>query len=227
MFAFGSRLLSAGLINTKLIQFTWQSQLSSRIVMLITFISTMVLPLEYAIYLGILSTILIYLGESSRVNLSYMIQNGNKQYLELPIEGIEQRNPNIAVVNIEGDLYFAAIDDLQKQIERVLQTDIKVLILRFRRTHLLASTGIMALDHLIKIAREKGVEVLFCGVQEETYDMLKSAGLTSIIGDSKIFTAKEILFDSTHSAIIKAKTILIDQPTANEGEPSPDLGANH
>ncbi len=107
-----------------------------------------------------------------------------------------------------------------------LQTDIKVLILRFRRTHLLASTGIMALDQLIKRAREKGVEVLFCGVQEETYDMLKSAGLTSIIGDLKIFTAKDILFDSTHSAITKAKTILGDQPTKNEGEPPPDLGAN-
>jgi SulP family sulfate permease len=213
---------AAGLFNTKLIQFTWQSQLSSRIVMLITFISTMVLPLEYAIYLGIISTILIYLGESSRVNLSYMIQNVNGQYLELPIEGIEERNPDIAVVNIEGDLYFAAIDDLQKQIERILQTDVKVLILRFRRTHLLASTGIMALDHLIKMAREKGVQVLFCGVQEETYELLKSAGLTSIIGDSKIFTAKDILFDSTHSAINAAKTILGDQPLSGVGEPPHD-----
>ncbi|MBG0770814.1 MAG: SulP family inorganic anion transporter, partial [Anaerolineaceae bacterium] len=52
---------SATLINPELIKLTWQSRLNSRIVLLVTFISSLVLPLEYAIFLGILSTILMYL----------------------------------------------------------------------------------------------------------------------------------------------------------------------
>jgi SulP family sulfate permease len=199
---------AAGLINTHLIKLTWQGQLKSRVAMVVTFVSTLVLPLEYAIFLGILSTILIYLGESSRVIMSYMIEDEEGNFLELPIEGIEQKNPKIAIINIEGDLYFAAVEDMQSQVERVLNTDLKVLILRFRRTHLLASTGIMALDHLIKSARDKGVHILFCGIQKETYELLESSGLTSIIGESSIFTAKDILFYSTHAAIEKAKTLI-------------------
>jgi len=146
---------AAGLINLSLIKLTWQSHNQSRVVMIITFISTLVLPLEYAIFLGILTTIVIHLGETSHMNLSYFIENEEGQFIEYPLQGIEKQTPHIAIINIEGDLFFAAVQDLQDQVERILETDIKVLILRFRRTHLLASTGIMALDHIVRLAHDK------------------------------------------------------------------------
>jgi len=198
---------AAGLINVNLIKLTWQSRLQSRAVMVITFVSTLVLPLEYAIYLGILSTILIYLGESSRMNLSYIIEGEDGQFIELPLDGIKREEPTIAIVNIEGDLYFAAVQDLQTEVEKVLGTDVKVLILRFRRTHLLASTGVMALDRLVRTAKDKNVEVLFCGIQKDVLEPLKAAGLTEIVGDSHIFHASYKIFDSTQSALKEAKRI--------------------
>ncbi len=137
---------AAGLINISLIKLTWQSGLQSKAVMLITFISTLVLPLEYAIYLGILTTIVLHLGVSSRMNLSYIIEDDQGDFLEYPMQGFADQNPEIAIINIEGDLFFAAVQDLQDQVDRILETEIKVLILRFRRTHLLGSTGIMVLD---------------------------------------------------------------------------------
>jgi SulP family sulfate permease len=199
---------AAGLININLIKLTWQSRLQSRAVMVITFVSTLVLPLEYAIYLGILSTILIYLGESSRMNLSYIIEGEDGQFIELPLDGIKREEPTIAIVNIEGDLYFAAVQDLQTEVEKVLGTDIKVLILRFRRTHLLASTGVMALDRLVRTAKDKNVEVLFCGIQKDVLEPLEAAGLTEIVGDSHIFHASYKIFDSTQSALKEAKRIV-------------------
>lgn len=202
---------AAGLINIKLIKVTWHSKINSRVVMVITFISTLVLPLEYAIYLGILSTILIFLVESSHLNLSYIIESDDGQYIELPMDHIQHRKSQIAIINIEGDLYFAAAEDLRAKIEEVLSAEIKILILRFRRTHLLASTGVMTLDQIIKSAREKGVEILFCGVQDETYEPLKTAGLTDRIGSSRIFFAKDTLFASMQAALKEAKAILEKQ----------------
>lgn len=208
---------SAGLINIHLIELTWQSKLQSRIVMVLTFISTLVLPLEYAIYLGILSTILIFLGESSHVKLNYIIEGEDSQFIELPMEGIEEHNPQIAIVNVEGDLYFAAVEDLQEQIEKVLETDLKVLILRFRRAHLLASTGIMALDQIIHAAREKGIQILFCGIQDDIQESLNIAGVSEIIGNSRIFPADHQLFRSTQQALDKAREILqTNQPKLKE-----------
>lgn len=202
---------AAGLINIPLIKMTGQSRMQSGIAMGITFLSSLILPLEYAIYLGILSTILIYLGESSRVNLSYLIVSEDGHYLELPIEKIKAQNSKIVIVNIEGDLYFAAVEDLKKQIDSILETDLKVLILRFRRTHLLGSTGIMALDQLLQSARKKGVKILFCGLRDEVLNPLKDAGITEILGESSIFLADNQLFSSTQQALEKAGEIIQDQ----------------
>ena len=202
---------AAGLINIHLIKLTWQSRLQSGIVMGITFLSSLLLPLQYAIYLGILSTILIYLGESSRVILSYLVVDEDGHFQELPIEKIKSQDSKIVIVNIEGDLYFAAVEDLKNQIDSILETDLKILILRFRRTHLLGSTGIMALDQLIQSARKKGVRVMFCGVQDDIHNPLKDAGLTEILGESSIFLAEDQLFSSTQRALKKAREIVENQ----------------
>lgn len=208
---------SAGLINVALIKQTWQSRIQSRVVLAITFASTLVLPLEYAIYLGILTTILIYLGESSRMNLSYIIENEDGNFIELPIKLIETQEPKIAIINLEGDLYFAAVEDLQNQIEQVLESNIKVLILRFRRTHLLASTGVMALERLIKTARRKGVKILFSGIQEDILEPLKVTGVLDLIGQPNIFNANHILYASTQHALTRAK-YLLDQEEKSKKE---------
>jgi SulP family sulfate permease len=203
---------AAGLININLIKMTWQSHLKSGVAMAITFASALTLPLQYAIYLGILSTILIYLGEKSRVNLSYLVVDENGHYHELPMEKIKEEKSDIAIVNIEGDLYFAAAEDLKTQIESILETDLQVLILRFRRTHLLASTGIMTLDQLLQSAQKKGVKVLFCGLQNEVLEPLQDAGLTEILGESSFFLAEDQLFSSTQRALEQANKIIKNDP---------------
>ncbi len=199
---------ASGLINFNLIKVTWQSRVISRFVMVITFLATLFVPLEYAIYLGILFSILVYLAESSHINLSYIIEDESGQFIELSLEKIKNLEVEIAIVNIEGDLYFAAVEDLQRQIENLLETNLKVLILRFRRTHLLASTGIMTINSLIRSARKKGIDILFCGIQSDIYEPLEDAGVLDNVGKANIFPAKDQIFKSTQIALKEAKTIL-------------------
>jgi len=206
---------SAGLINISLIKLTWQSRVQSRVVMLLTFVSTLVLPLEYAIYLGVLTAILIYLGQSSHINLNYIVEDEEGQFIELPMKRIEKQKPHIAIVNIEGDLYFAAVEDLRNQIEQILETDIKVLILRFRRTHLLGSTGVMALEQLLRSARDKGIKILFCGLQEDIREPLEAAGVTDSIGRAHVFPASHQLYQSTQQALEKAREIIEEADNKN------------
>jgi len=199
---------AAGLINFNLIKLTWQSRLISRFVMIVTFLATLLVPLEYAIYLGILFSILVYLAESSHINLSYIIEDESGRFIELSIEKIKKWKTEIAIINIEGDLYFAAVEDLQEKIEELLETDLKVLILRFRRTHLLASTGIMTLNSLIRSARKNGIKILFCGIQSDILEPLDDAGVIDKLGETNVFPAKDQIFKSTQQALDAAKTFL-------------------
>ena len=199
---------SAGLINLKLIRMTWQSRIQSRAVMSLTFASALILPLDYAIFIGVLASLLIFLGESSQINLSYISEDGNGHFIELPVESIKKQNPQIVIVNVEGDLYFAAVEGLQDELEKILETHPKVLILRFRRTHLLASTGVVALNQFIQSAQKSGIHILFCGIHEKILETLDSAGIVNTIGASNIFTADDHLLSSTQQALEKAKTFL-------------------
>jgi SulP family sulfate permease len=207
---------SAGLINIKLIHLTWQSRITSRVVMSLTFFSALILPLEYSIIIGAISSLLIFLGESSHINLSYIKEDENGQFIELPITSINQYRPEIVIVNIEGSLYFAAIESLQKELEDIIESRPKVLILRFRRTHLFASTGVVALKQFVKSAQEAGTQVLLCGVHKEILETLETAGILDSIGQTNVFTVNNQILDSTHEALKKAKNLLY----ANNNKPN-------
>ena len=206
---------SIGLINIKLIRLTWQSRIPSKLVMSLTFFAALLLPLDYAIFIGVLSSLLIFLGESSRINLSFISEDEKGQFIELPVDSIKKHNPQIVIVNVEGDLYFAAVEGLQIELEKILDSHPKVLILRFRRTHLLASTGIVALNQFIKSAQKTGIHVLFCGVHKEILETLESAGILVTVGQANVFTADNRLLDSTQQALEKAKRLIHadEQPT--------------
>jgi SulP family sulfate permease len=199
---------SASLINFKLIRMTWQSRIQSRVVMSLTFIAALIFPLDYAIFIGVLCSLLIFLGESSHINLSYISEDENGQFIELPMKSINKRNPQIVILNIEGDLYFAAVEGLQTELESILDSGPKVLILRFRRTHLLASTGIVALNQIIRSAQKTGIHVLFCGIHTEILDTLESAGILNTVGQSNIFMADDHLLESTQQALERAKNLI-------------------
>ena len=120
---------------------------------------------------------------------------------------------------MEGDLHFAVVEDLQEILEDILETHPKVLILRFRRTHLLASTGIIALNQIIQSAKKKGIVVLFSGVHSEILETLESAGIVTKIGQSNIFTADNQLLESTQMALEEAKRLIqFDQTNSLKDE---------
>jgi anti-anti-sigma regulatory factor len=101
-------------------------------------------------------------------------------------------------------------------MNRILDSGLKVLILRFRRTHLLASTGIIALGQLISDAKDKGIEVLFCGVHDEIQETLESSGILDSIGQQRVFIAHDQLFTSAQKALEHAKTLTQKSPSPKE-----------
>lgn len=207
---------SAGLINLKLISLTWQSRIQSRVVMSLTFLSALILPLDYAIFIGVLSSILIFLGESGHINLTFIQEDENGHFIELPMKEMENGSRQIVIVNVEGDLYFAAVEGLQTELEKILDSGLRVLILRFRRTHLLASTGVMALTQLIQSAQKKGVHILFCGVHPEILGTLDSAGILDLVGRSNVFMTENHLLESTQQALEEAKRLIQAKENQNK-----------
>lgn len=205
----GVVILSAyGLFDYRHLKLTWQSRATSRVVLAVTIAATLLLPLYIAIYLGTLLSIGIYLYESSNIQLSYLTLDDNGRFVENSLEDIATEQPAIALINLDGTLYFAAVDDLEQHLQGLLRTGIKVMILRVRRLHLLASTGVMALNRIVSGGRQLGVDVLICGVTDEISETLQSCEFGAPAGIDPVFRASDTLFESTGRALKRAREII-------------------
>jgi SulP family sulfate permease len=111
------------MIDVEHIRLTWQSRATSRVTFLVTFIATLLLPLHYAIYLGVLLSIGLYLYESSNVQLSYLVEREGK-FIERSFAELVQNPPPIAIIHVEGALYFGATDDLEARLDGLFRSGV-------------------------------------------------------------------------------------------------------
>jgi SulP family sulfate permease len=192
------------MIDVEHIKSTWQSRATSRVTFLVTFIATLLLPLHYAIYLGVLLSIGLYLHESSNLQLSYLVERDGK-FIERSFAELAQNPPPIAIVHVEGALYFGATDDLEQRLDTLFQSGVKVAILRLRRVRLLGSTGVTAFERIAASAKRYGTRVMLCGVRNEVAETLEASGTSGFFGAENIFKADDALFESTQMALRRAK----------------------
>ncbi len=190
------------MIDFNHIKLTWRGRTVSKIVMTATFLSVLFLPLLISIYLGVGLSILFYLVESSHLYLTYLVENGNGKFVEKDIDEVWEIKPARLVVNVEGPLYFAAVEDLEIQVTKLINLGIGVIILRLRRMHLMASSGITTLEKLIKMAKESGVEIRLAGVSDEVLKTLTKCGIDHDIQLDHIFMATDIPYESTRKALL-------------------------
>jgi SulP family sulfate permease len=187
---------------------TWQTRSVSRIVFLVTFTATLLLPLHIAIYLGALLSIGIYLYESSILKLSYLTRTATHQFVEHSLDDVRRDCPPVALINVEGALYFGAVEDLETHIEEIFHRGVKVVILRVRHMHLMASTGVTAIEGLANRASQLGITLLMCGVTDEVESTLLTSGTGQLVNINRIFKATDTLFESAHHALNFAENLV-------------------
>lgn len=194
------------LIDKHQIEITLKGRRTSQIVFIVTFVAVLFLPLYLSIYLGTVISILIYLYQSSRVKLGYLKLNGDGKFVKKGFSEIPRNTPQSAIVDVEGDLYFAAAEDLADEIHSIMNSEIEVLVLRLRRTRLVASTAIRILEGIQNKAELNGTTIVLSGVSEKTLTMLRDAGLADQIGGENIFPATEVPYHATRQALRKAQS---------------------
>jgi len=196
------------IIDLRHILQTLRSRNVSRLVFFTTFAATLILPLHYAIYLGTGLSIGIFLYESGNISLSFLVPNGSGEFIEYRLEDLLKNPPKVAIINIEGEFHFAAMDEMQMNLEKILESNIQVLVLRIRGIRHMASTGVAALESLIDYAQRRGTRILICGVTETIEETLRATGITSLVGEEQEFLASETIFKSTKLALERANRIV-------------------
>lgn len=182
---------------------------SDAAVLIVTFASTLIMPLHVAIFVGVGASVALYLRKASRPNLVEYEFNDEGNLAEAE-KGAGRRNPSISIVHVEGALFFGAADLFRTQIQRISRDpNLRIIILRLKNAHHLDATSVMALEELIGVMRANGRDIIISGAMKDVYRVLKNSGLVDFIGRENIFpgsTRNPNL--STRNALKRAVEIL-------------------
>ncbi|MFW5870711.1 MAG: SulP family inorganic anion transporter, partial [Candidatus Sumerlaeota bacterium] len=179
---------------------------NSCIVLLTTFAATMVLPLQYAIFVGIFVSIAFLLQITSKTELTVLQRRGDGLYDQMPLE--ESTPHPIQLVNMEGDLYFAAVENLDYALQSVVTEKTRVVVLRMKRLRAVGSTAMAVLETFYQALDKQNLWLVVCGIEPKLEDLLTRSGLRAKIGEQNLFFADNTLFRSTELAMARARAIL-------------------
>jgi SulP family sulfate permease len=209
--------VSFTLFNLKQIRICLRSTFDDAVVVIVTFIATLLAPLHVAIFIGVAISITLFLRKASKPYLKEYEFNDVGELREK--KGNDARPiPAISIVHVEGDLFFGASELFRTQIQRTAADPaIKVIILRLKNARHLDATSVMALEDLVGFIRRQGLYLLISGASKDVYKVLKRSGILEMLqegadrslGESNIFLAMPSNPNiSTRDALRRAQQLL-------------------
>ncbi len=193
---------------------TLRSGTNSQVVVGGTLLATLVLPLEMAVFAGVALSIVILLRITGKPDLTQLVQHADYGFEEVPFN---RAAPSpVAIINLEGDLYFAAAEDLDYELLQALRPETRVVVLRMKRLRAVGSSAMGMLDHFHQLLHERGIHLIVCGVEQKMTDVLTGSGVRDRLGEQNIFYADNRLFQSTELALARAMSIVEMQRARGE-----------
>lgn len=169
--------LSFSLFSPRNIRICLRSTSDDAVVLVVTFIVTLLAPLHVAIFIGVAVSISLFLRKASKPHLVEYEFSDEGELREMG-EKRKRPIPAISIVHVEGDLFFGAAELFRTQIQRTVSDPaIQVIILRLKNARHLDATSVMALEDLIRYMRQKGLHLLVSGAPKEVYRVLKRSGV--------------------------------------------------
>jgi SulP family sulfate permease len=173
--------------------------------MLITFVGTLVMPLQYAVFLGVALAFLLYvIQQSNRVRLvQWSPQDDGWPLEEPPPDELPSYEATILVPY--GSLFFAAASAFEDQLPKASQSRGAVVILGLRGRRDMGSTVGEVLERYAGTLRQAGGKLVLAGVHESLRDQMARTGLLRVLGRENVYVATPRFGESMGEAYDRAR----------------------
>ena len=173
---------------------------SERLAMTLTFVSTLTIPIQYAILAGVVSTVCLYVYSSSvKIRIYEIASLADGRYEERPAPA-EIPSNKTTILGVYGNAFFAAIYTLEHNLPSIENTKHAVIIFPMRGRDVVMSSFLAFLERYAKKVRAGGNRLVLCGVEPEVKKELERSGTIMVVGEENIFVATAVFGDSMTTA---------------------------
>jgi len=187
-----------------------KSSRNDSIVLLSTFLLTVLIDLPTAIEIGMVLAAFLFMRRMIQISNVDIVtaQLADESDTEDP-QGIHKYDvpKEVEVFEVKGPFFFGAAYKFKESLH-LIEKNPRVLIIRMRHVPVIDSTGLHILEEVFHQAKNGGTVLIISGIQKDVFKEFDKSGLLDKIGKKNVFT----LIDE---ALLRARALV------NENHPSP------
>jgi SulP family sulfate permease len=194
----------------------WKTGRVTAVVMLITFIATLFVSLQFAVLLGVAMSIVLHVVRASN---KVIVTEWALQPAGYPIE---QEPPKEAPSNrftllyIYGSLFFAAASSIEDMLPRAEGSSRAVVAIIVRGEPELGSTFMNVIKRYAEALRASDGRLMLVGVEPPVREQLARTGMLAILGPENIFVAQPQIGAAVNEAVQAAARWLGETPSVDQ-----------
>ncbi|MDH7446484.1 sulfate permease [Aquimarina sp. 2201CG14-23] len=200
-----------GLINFSEAKYLLKLRRREFIVMIITFIGTLIFGVEKGIFIGVILSYIFLQYYSSRPHVAELVNIPETNYYRnINRFPDAKRSKESLIIRFDDQLYFANTSYFKDAILYLIAKRDELpdfLILDSTNIHDIDSTGLHVLEDIHQYLEELGVQLLISGTIGPVRDFLKRSGFTDNLGAHHYFLAIEDAVHYTKNKTIQENTL--------------------
>jgi len=162
-------------------------------VMAVTFAATILLALDFAILLGVILSLMVYLRRTSRPRLTSRVPDPRLPQRKFSSDTKLPECPQLKMLRIEESLYFGSVAHVREMFRRFREhyPEQKHLLLLTRGINQVDISGAELLCEEVSIRRAMGGDLYMYRLKDAAAKVLKRGSYYTKIGESNIFDSKD------------------------------------
>ncbi|MCK5835889.1 MAG: SulP family inorganic anion transporter [Desulfobacula sp.] len=160
------------------------------VVLLTSFLATLFLDLEFAIYSGVLMSLVLFLTRTARPEILDLTQPEQESEQDSNYSGII--HPAFKIIRIDGSLFFGAVNHISEFFYNIDKedTDKCHLLIMAYGVNFLDITGAEMLANEARRRRALRGGLYLCGIKKQVRGVIDRSGYLGVFGQENIFSSE-------------------------------------
>ena len=195
--------------------------------MIVTFVATLLVPLQFAVLFGMaLSIVLHVFRQSNKVVVTQWVLQPEGFPLEQPAPR-QLPSHQLTLLHVYGSLFFAAAKNMEEMLPEVGDATHAVVAINLRGKSEIGSTFMTVLQRYAEALQAHDSKLMLVGVDPAVRDQLAKTGVLKLIGEENVFLATPQLGAALNQAVAAANAWLRTSPSGRPACPVTAMRSDH
>ena len=186
-------MVAYNLIDVKHIKEILRLSKSETAILLTTFFATLFLELEFAIYMGVMLSLMLFLNRTSNPQIVSLAPNSKS--LTRSLQDVAEKNldecPQLKIIRIDMSIYFGSLSAIQKEVHRLTKSGYRYILVDAGGINFIDIAGSEMLEQEAQRIEDLGGGLFFYHIKDGVFKHLLRSDAFEHIGKHHFFPSKK------------------------------------